>query len=77
MFISFTQLVLAMKCKDSLAATSALTSLGHVYTATGDYPNALASHKQVSVLRALSTVVGSILMFAEHSLAGPKQVWAN
>ena len=45
------QLVLAMKCKDSLAATSALTSLGHVYTATGDYPNALASHKQVSALK--------------------------
>ena len=29
------QLVLAMKCKDSLAAASALTSLGHVYTAIG------------------------------------------
>ena len=49
-----------MKCKDSLAATSALTSLGHVYTATGDYPNALASHKQVGVLRALSTRAGWI-----------------
>ena len=40
------QLVLAMKCKDSHAAASALTSLGHVYTAIGDYQNALASHKQ-------------------------------
>ena len=40
------QLVLAMKCKDSQAAASALTSLGHVYTAIGDYQNALASHKQ-------------------------------
>ena len=40
-----------MKCKDSLAATSALTSHGHVYTATGDYPNALASHKQVGLQR--------------------------
>lgn len=63
------QLVLAMKCKDTQAAASALTSLGnyaplqatlksistmfnislfpgHVYTAIGDYPNALASHKQ-------------------------------
>ena len=29
------QLVLAMKCKDSQAAASALTSLGHVYTAIG------------------------------------------
>lgn len=36
------QLVLAMKFKDSQAAASALTSLGHVYTATGDYPNALS-----------------------------------
>lgn len=40
------QLVLAMKFKDSHAAASALTSLGHVYTAISDYPNALASHKQ-------------------------------
>lgn len=32
--------------KDTQAAASALTSLGHVYTAIGDYPNALASHKQ-------------------------------
>lgn len=35
-----------MKCKDTQAAATALTSLGHVYTATGDYSNALASHKQ-------------------------------
>lgn len=35
-----------MKCKDTQAGIAALTSLGHVYTATGDYPNALASHKQ-------------------------------
>ncbi|CAB0037124.1 unnamed protein product [Trichogramma brassicae] len=40
------QLVLAMKCKDGQAAAAALTSLGHVYTAIGDLPNALASHKQ-------------------------------
>ncbi|KAI5635500.1 tetratricopeptide repeat domain-containing protein [Phthorimaea operculella] len=31
---------------DTQAAAAALTSLGHVYTAIGDYPNALASHKQ-------------------------------
>lgn len=35
-----------MKCKDTQAAAAALTSLGHVYTAIGDYSNALASHKQ-------------------------------
>lgn len=35
-----------MKFKDSQAAASALTSLGHVYTAIADYSNALASHKQ-------------------------------
>lgn len=40
------QLVLAMKCKDAQAAASALTSLGHVYTAIGDLPNALNAHKQ-------------------------------
>uniref|UniRef100_A0A8D0P6W2 Tetratricopeptide repeat protein 28 n=1 Tax=Sus scrofa TaxID=9823 RepID=A0A8D0P6W2_PIG len=28
----------------------ALSSLGHVYTAIGDYPNALASHKQCVLL---------------------------
>lgn len=32
--------------QDTQAAAAALTSLGHVYTAIGDYPNALASHKQ-------------------------------
>lgn len=32
------------------AASSALSSLGHVYTAIGDYPNALASHKQCVLL---------------------------
>ncbi|KAJ8260857.1 hypothetical protein COCON_G00165800 [Conger conger] len=32
------------------AASSALSSLGHVYTAIGDYPNALASHKQCVIL---------------------------
>ncbi|TSM28109.1 Tetratricopeptide repeat protein 28 [Bagarius yarrelli] len=32
------------------AASSALSSLGHVYTAIGDYPNALASHKQCALL---------------------------
>ncbi|CAD7674271.1 unnamed protein product [Nyctereutes procyonoides] len=31
-------------------ASSALSSLGHVYTAIGDYPNALASHKQCVLL---------------------------
>lgn len=35
-----------MKCKDTQSASNALTSLGHVYTAIGDYQNALASHKQ-------------------------------
>uniref|UniRef100_G1SXI2 Tetratricopeptide repeat protein 28 n=1 Tax=Oryctolagus cuniculus TaxID=9986 RepID=G1SXI2_RABIT len=58
------QLVLAMKLKDREvgsspvtedilnhgAASSALSSLGHVYTAIGDYPNALASHKQCVLL---------------------------
>lgn len=39
-----------MKCKDTQAAAAALTSLGHVYTATGDYANALASHKQCATL---------------------------
>lgn len=34
----------------SQAASSALSSLGHVYTAIGDYPNALASHKQCVLL---------------------------
>uniref|UniRef100_A0A673K3A1 Tetratricopeptide repeat protein 28 n=1 Tax=Sinocyclocheilus rhinocerous TaxID=307959 RepID=A0A673K3A1_9TELE len=33
-----------------MAASSALSSLGHVYTAIGDYPNALASHKQCVLL---------------------------
>ncbi|KAI4878611.1 hypothetical protein NFI96_019047 [Prochilodus magdalenae] len=32
------------------AASLALCSLGHVYTAIGDYPNALASHKQCVLL---------------------------
>lgn len=32
------------------AASDALSSLGHVYTAIGDYPNALASHKQCVLL---------------------------
>uniref|UniRef100_A0AAZ3PME7 CHAT domain-containing protein n=1 Tax=Oncorhynchus tshawytscha TaxID=74940 RepID=A0AAZ3PME7_ONCTS len=32
------------------AASMALSSLGHVYTAIGDYPNALASHKQCVLL---------------------------
>lgn len=32
------------------AASGALSSLGHVYTAIGDYPNALASHKQCVLL---------------------------
>uniref|UniRef100_A0A3B4CP38 Tetratricopeptide repeat protein 28 n=1 Tax=Pygocentrus nattereri TaxID=42514 RepID=A0A3B4CP38_PYGNA len=60
------QLMLAMRLKDrevvltgvcvlffffSLQAASlALCSLGHVYTAIGDYPNALASHKQCVLL---------------------------
>ena len=39
-----------MKCKDTAAAAAALTSLGHVYTAVCDYPNALASHKQCTEL---------------------------
>ncbi|XP_030913276.1 tetratricopeptide repeat protein 28 isoform X1 [Geospiza fortis] len=39
-----------MKLKDREAASSALSSLGHVYTAIGDYPNALASHKQCVLL---------------------------
>lgn len=32
------------------AASDALSSLGHVYTSIGDYPNALASHKQCVLL---------------------------
>ena len=40
------QLVLAMRLKQHDTASSALSSLGHVYTAIGDYPNALSSHKQ-------------------------------
>uniref|UniRef100_A0AAZ3R4T9 CHAT domain-containing protein n=1 Tax=Oncorhynchus tshawytscha TaxID=74940 RepID=A0AAZ3R4T9_ONCTS len=32
------------------AASAALSSLGHVYTAIADYPNALASHKQCVLL---------------------------
>ena len=32
------------------AASGALSSLGHVYTSIGDYPNALASHKQCVLL---------------------------
>ncbi|KAK6315724.1 hypothetical protein J4Q44_G00132480 [Coregonus suidteri] len=32
------------------AASGALSSLGHVYTAIADYPNALASHKQCVLL---------------------------
>lgn len=32
------------------AASDALNSLGHVYTAIGDFPNALASHKQCVLL---------------------------
>ncbi|XP_032366889.1 LOW QUALITY PROTEIN: tetratricopeptide repeat protein 28-like, partial [Etheostoma spectabile] len=35
---------------DPQAASMALSSLGHVYTAIGDYPNALASHKQCVLL---------------------------
>ncbi|XP_074640463.1 tetratricopeptide repeat protein 28-like isoform X2 [Tubulanus polymorphus] len=45
------QLILAMKqLKDHQTAASALSSLGHVYTAVGDYPNALACHKQCVLL---------------------------
>lgn len=40
------QLVLALKGKYMNEATSALTSLGHVYTTIGDLTNALASHRQ-------------------------------
>lgn len=40
------QLVLALKGKFMNEATSALTSLGHVYTTIGDLTNALASHRQ-------------------------------
>lgn len=32
------------------AASDALSSLGHVYMAIGDYPNSLASHKQCVLL---------------------------
>uniref|UniRef100_A0AAQ6IQ82 Tetratricopeptide repeat protein 28 n=3 Tax=Anabas testudineus TaxID=64144 RepID=A0AAQ6IQ82_ANATE len=39
-----------MKLKDREAASAALSSLGHVYTAIGDYPNSLASHKQCVLL---------------------------
>ncbi|KAJ8332251.1 hypothetical protein SKAU_G00427960 [Synaphobranchus kaupii] len=35
---------------ENAAASSALSSLGHVYTAIGDFPNALASHKQCVIL---------------------------
>ena len=43
--LSFLCLILSLQ-----AASSALSSLGHVYTAIGDYPNALASHKQCVLL---------------------------
>ena len=43
--LSFLFLILSLQ-----AASSALSSLGHVYTAIGDYPNALASHKQCVLL---------------------------
>ena len=35
-----------MKCKDNQAAGSALTSLGHVYTATGDFDKAQECHME-------------------------------
>lgn len=44
------QLSLAMKLKLKETAAAALSNLGHVYTAVGDYPNALASHKQCVLL---------------------------
>lgn len=43
-------LVLTFSVLSLQAASSALSSLGHVYTAIGDYPNALASHKQCVLL---------------------------
>ncbi|KFV42023.1 Tetratricopeptide repeat protein 28, partial [Gavia stellata] len=43
-------LVLTFSLLSLQAASSALSSLGHVYTAIGDYPNALASHKQCVLL---------------------------
>lgn len=43
--LSFLCLILSLQ-----AASAALSSLGHVYTAIGDYPNALASHKQCVLL---------------------------
>lgn len=39
-----------MKLKLKPTAATALSNLGHVYTAVGDYPNALASHKQCVLL---------------------------
>lgn len=39
-----------MKLKLRSTAATALSNLGHVYTAIGDYPNALASHKQCVLL---------------------------
>ncbi len=36
--------------QDASSAAVALSSLGHVYTAIGDYPNSLASHKQCVLL---------------------------
>jgi len=48
-------LKLAMKLKLSSTASTALSNLGHVYTAIGDYPNALASHKQCVLLVKQST----------------------
>lgn len=45
-----TQLLSHFPSLSPQAASSALSSLGHVYTAIGDYPNALASHKQCVLL---------------------------
>ncbi|OTF82303.1 Rapsynoid-like protein [Euroglyphus maynei] len=48
------QLVLAMKHKHSEQAALALTSLGHVYSAIGDFKNALSSHQQcLQIIRQL------------------------
>ena len=51
---------------------SIVSSLGHVYTATGDYANALASHKQcVDLIR---TQLDDKLMVSDHDAIFEKLV---
>ncbi|GBP96131.1 Tetratricopeptide repeat protein 28 [Eumeta japonica] len=62
---------------DTQAAASALTSLGHVYTAIGDYPNALASHKQcVQLVKQMGAKLQEAREIETSKKLGLTPIWA-